>query len=479
MSERETTQQIDAGGDWVFYVVRIPSRPPFICRADVFSTGYSGKRRYLAIHFTSYVKTHKISSFLLEKEERAMTHGLIRSGMICYTVVDMINILRALVPKVPGSVVDALEKNFFSENSTKKRKREEIEETPIPDLWPGNKVEYGNFMRVIMGPTKTDFSLPPVSHKIELFELPRGHPAYGMHSSLGVRAKEDILKGEILCHYAGIIEPCVNNNLPNLYVMHDADGNEQVQHNALLLGNEARFINAYNNTGKPANVAYGDFSSLGGTRRTEYVTSCQVVAIKDIKKGEELLVDYGEPYWEHVTSEEKKEEKISEFRILRRSYNSKEAFCEYVQGNKKVQTNLTLLQYQEIMQKMYPQYKPGTVVEVKRMWHGNVVKELCFFKEFPICDFPSAIVSPYRLAGFKETHPLSRISLPHQKNPVFQLHAGDNVYVSPKWKTFKMATVVSADNVKREAKVQIIGNVDMMTLSPKICTLTYDKIFRK
>lgn len=71
----------------------------------------------------------------------------------------------------------------------------------------------------------------------------------------------------------------------------DSDLDLLVEADAETAGNEFRYLNDYRNISSRPNVKL-DSVPVGGSWHI------LVVAIEDIKKGEELLIDYGSFYWE-------------------------------------------------------------------------------------------------------------------------------------------------------------------------------------
>ncbi len=59
------------------------------------------------------------------------------------------------------------------------------------------------------------------------------------------------------------------------------------------VGNEARFVNDYRNTGRRANVEF----RLRRDRRGELRQGVYVAAKAGVAAGEELLINYGKPFW--------------------------------------------------------------------------------------------------------------------------------------------------------------------------------------
>jgi len=432
-------------------------------------------------------------------------------GMQYWPIESFVRILKALGSAVPNQVIRQLKElsiTSVTEEKSRKRKRDDVvdQEQPImvyevPYHWPDHHVEYGNAMRVIKGVKQRDYPLPPVSPNIELFRLPKNHPAHGNGSSLGVRAVANIKEGEVLCHYAGVIEPFHANGLVNMYVMHDAV-RKDVQHNALVFGNEARFINAHNGTGLQPNVAYGDFDKLGSTRGEDFVTSCQVVATRDIKVGEELLADYGEEYWKHPHFAETN--KVENFEVLdmraarhdmRQGPVVVELFgeknaprdpdyitCRFNYRNKSHTVDLSPSQYEQALFLQYPNFQRDQLVEVVRVLYGKIVKRLAFFKGFILDEAtksPRARLSQYSNSGHNFVAHPNRVTVPTCNNRVWPPQIGASVFVNTDNGWYEMATVVNVDKSRSEAQVQVLGEVDEKKLCPLIRTVKSTQIFEK
>lgn len=174
-----------------------------------------------------------------------------------------------------------------------------VEEKPrSPPLWPG-EVEYINAIRTISGVSMRDFPLPPVRRDLcEMRVLPEGHPAHSVDKGLGVYATQRIRKPRtsdlVIGHYAGVL--CPDRHFPfNPYIMCSDDAQNMI-YDAFSCGNEMRFINAYNGVAKRPNVRMGAVCHVEGA--PEWVTAREIVLLRSIEKGEELLLDYGDNYWD-------------------------------------------------------------------------------------------------------------------------------------------------------------------------------------
>lgn len=111
---------------------------------------------------------------------------------------------------------------------------------------------------------------------------------------IGTFATCDIRSGTYIGEYAGEVFAC-DGSSESLYVAKfensfEAEETDLVRIDGLKIGNEMRYINDSRNTGKPVNVQF-ILAWIGGCLHLF------VVSIADIKKGEEILIDYGEEYW--------------------------------------------------------------------------------------------------------------------------------------------------------------------------------------
>ena len=127
---------------------------------------------------------------------------------------------------------------------------------------------------------------------------------------IGTFAAADIRTGTYIGEYAGRVFAC-DGSSESLYVAKyensfEAEETDLVRIDGLKVGNEMRYINDSRNTGRPVNVQF-ILAWIGGSLHL------MVVAVNDIAKGEEILIDYGEEYWEvlqdwNETQEEEEEE---------------------------------------------------------------------------------------------------------------------------------------------------------------------------
>ena len=117
----------------------------------------------------------------------------------------------------------------------------------------------------------------------------KDHPAYGQK---GLFTKRKWSKFEVIGNYCGIIcEPSViNKYVSRLY--HDIPCDETIGINALNCGNELRYINDYKNISDEPNTRFIS-SNINGFQQI------LVVVIKDIPSYKEILIDYGNDYWNY------------------------------------------------------------------------------------------------------------------------------------------------------------------------------------
>lgn len=112
---------------------------------------------------------------------------------------------------------------------------------------------------------------------------------------IGTFAACDIRSGTYIGEYAGEVFAC-DGSSESLYVAKyentfEAEETDLVRIDGLKVGNEMRYINDSRNTGRPVNVQF-ILAWVGGSLHLF------VVSVADIRKGEEILIDYGEEYWE-------------------------------------------------------------------------------------------------------------------------------------------------------------------------------------
>jgi len=513
-----TIEFIDLGEGWTFHVFIYDcdgaERPVSFIQQHEICSRNTNVRASLYPKVLQAIEELQIDSLSFSTEgaksiKRAAKHADMDFSFRhkCYDLPDAVLILRhpKVASKIPSHIADALEKRI-AQAQTRKRKRDDSADEP-PKLWPGYQVEYGNAMRIVNGFKAHDYPLPPVSPKIELFELPPKHPAYGSGSNLGVRAVQDIPKGEIVCHYAGVVEPRFKNGLANLYVMHDHELMGDTQHNALVFGNEARFINAPKGLDKEANVAFDKFTRLPFTD----VSSCQVRALVDINEGDELLVEYGEQYWNHDVFKQPAKSQFSDFAFLhvtkceihadrkdghRMHYydhtlntmvlEAAACFgtlfrCWFKFGDKTYTVDLIPEQYRRILRDIYPDHIPGRLVEILALPSGKITKVLCYFKQFVLTNEEGLMceVVPYADPEGLYTVTLDRLRFPKLRRSDFLPAPGETVFVLGNKTEFNMATVIDVDSNERTARVQVLGEFDKKHMCPVIRRVKLNEIFEK
>jgi hypothetical protein len=115
------------------------------------------------------------------------------------------------------------------------------------------------------------------------------HPAAG---ELGLFAALDMPHGAWVLDYVGAVSLGENEDKTSDYVC-DFGESSELALDAKLVGNEARFVNDYRNTGRRASVEF----RLRRDRRGELRQGIFVCAKEGVKAGEELLISYGKPFW--------------------------------------------------------------------------------------------------------------------------------------------------------------------------------------
>ena len=144
----------------------------------------------------------------------------------------------------------------------------------------------------------------------------RGEVGFGVF----VRVGERIQRGEKIVPYAGEItikdwiaereerdEKRGNFQSSNAYCMAvcDREGDtSQFVIDASKRGNEARFINDWRNISRRPNCSFTQKYLDNGA------VAAFIYAISNIEPGEELLLDYGDLYWDVKKKEEKKQQKL-------------------------------------------------------------------------------------------------------------------------------------------------------------------------
>jgi len=114
------------------------------------------------------------------------------------------------------------------------------------------------------------------------------HPACG---EFGLFARTDLVQGQHILDYLGLVS--VAEDRASDYVV-DFGEHSELALDALAVGNEARFINDFRNTGQHANVEFRlRRGERGELRQGVYVGA----GVKYVRAGTELLISYGKNYW--------------------------------------------------------------------------------------------------------------------------------------------------------------------------------------
>ncbi len=114
------------------------------------------------------------------------------------------------------------------------------------------------------------------------------HPAY---PGFGIFATQDIAAGTEIGQYTGLKRPkSRTNDSESLYI---AALTPETDVDAERTGNEIRFINDYRNTGQTPSVEYIRY-------RRSHTVFLGVKTTREVRRGEELLIDYGEQYWKMI-----------------------------------------------------------------------------------------------------------------------------------------------------------------------------------
>jgi len=172
-----------------------------------------------------------------------------------------------------------------------------------------------------------------IPDKLRHFIIDLDDPRIGLRGSYGVCANKPIRYGEVLCEYIGELMSLeqFDNRYDHPYhwaqaqrylcgiddTIIDTDTISEAERKKLELcvsaygcGNISELINdcrldtskhlSDTNMYKPINSALVEYK----TKETG-VYRVFVLAVKDIEPGEELLLDYGNSYWEDISNEEK------------------------------------------------------------------------------------------------------------------------------------------------------------------------------
>ncbi len=126
----------------------------------------------------------------------------------------------------------------------------------------------------------------------------KDHPAYGEFGLYCALAHAK--PGQWLLDYVGRVTPGEDQNKESDYVS-DFGEHSELACDADVLGNEARFLNDFRNTGRYPNVEFNFRRDKHGEFRqgvyVKQVKEAKEKGFDGIKKDEELLVSYGKSYW--------------------------------------------------------------------------------------------------------------------------------------------------------------------------------------
>lgn len=154
----------------------------------------------------------------------------------------------------------------------------------LPKNWPTG-LKYSNNMDYTgMGVTKV-----PWIKGVEIREVKEtNHPAYGQ---MGLYATTQWQQFQVIGQYTGKI---VSQDIGGKYCA-AITPYSKISHNidAEYVGNELRFINDFRNVSLEPNVQLT-------TTFIDKMPRVLIVVIKDINEGEEILLDYGEYYWNNL-----------------------------------------------------------------------------------------------------------------------------------------------------------------------------------
>eukprot|EP00899_Mesostigma_viride_P011271 jgi/Mesvir1/20144/Mv13383-RA.1 len=131
------------------------------------------------------------------------------------------------------------------------------------------------------------------------------HPGHALHGQLGVFATKPFQRGQRVGEYCGLIKCHYKNHRGHDILMPD-DVEEDESYNATLVeddalvvfvdsleyGNEFRYLN--DPMGMTPRVT-SNAELKAGMREGRMVVD--VNATRDIRKGEQIMIDYGEEYW--------------------------------------------------------------------------------------------------------------------------------------------------------------------------------------
>jgi len=150
----------------------------------------------------------------------------------------------------------------------------------IPQNWP-EKVRYIKHCIKDLAEVCSSEELVPLRRdSICIKQLPRGHPAFKENGrALGIFATKLIPCETVIGQYVGMMKHLSEPHSTSYSFRQNLESDYVVD--AKFAGNETRLMNDYRGIG------YQNVKFENGT----------VIAIEDIEKGEELLLDYGSSYW--------------------------------------------------------------------------------------------------------------------------------------------------------------------------------------
>ena len=115
------------------------------------------------------------------------------------------------------------------------------------------------------------------------------HPAFG---ECGLFARRAMVTGQWILDYTGVVTASGSEDRTSDYVS-DFGEQSELALDAKTVGNEARFVNDYRNTGRRPNVEFRTRRDRHGCLRQ----GVYVCAKGGVSAGEELLINYGKPFW--------------------------------------------------------------------------------------------------------------------------------------------------------------------------------------
>lgn len=116
------------------------------------------------------------------------------------------------------------------------------------------------------------------------------HPAKGEY---GLFAQRKMERGEHIIDYLGLVTLKGNESKTSDYTASFGDDNELAL-DAELMGNEARMINDFRNTGKRANALFDQYRDAAGDLKLGVFAGPH-----GVNKADEVLVSYGKGFWEN------------------------------------------------------------------------------------------------------------------------------------------------------------------------------------